>query len=126
MQRESGLKIIFSIFAALALAASLSPRFARAQERKPETSQQQPAKRHSKDQEKPKSPDSDDSSTPEPATKEPAKPKVRTITAFLTLNRDTYLQQISDTVDFLNKAKVVFESAGFEVQTLRIATRSEE
>ena len=122
MRRESGLKIIFSILAALALAASLSPRFARAQESQSGTSQQ-PSKKHTKDQEKAKPADSDDSSAPEPATKESAKPKVRTITAFLTLNRDTYQQQIADTVDFLNKAKAVFEAAGFEVQTLRIATQ---
>ncbi len=125
--RAAGLKIIFSLLAAIAFAASLAPRFALAQDPKPETSQQQqqqpPSKKHSKDQEKPKSPDSDDSSAPEPATKEPAKPKVRTITAFLTLDRATYQQQIADTFDFLTKAKAVFEKAGFEVQTLRIATQ---
>ena len=123
MQRGPGLKIIFSLLAALALAAWLSPRFARAQESKSGSSQQQPAKKHSKDQEKAKPADSDDSSAEEAASREPAKPKVRTITAFLTLDRATYQRQIADTVDFLNQAKAEFEKAGFEVQTLRIATQ---
>jgi uncharacterized protein (UPF0210 family) len=122
-RRVAGLKIIFSLLAALALAASLAPRFAGAWESKSGSSQQQPAKKHSKDQEKAKPADTDDSGAEEAASKEPAKPKVRTITAFLTLNRDTYEQQIADTVDFLSKAKAVFEKAGFEVQTLRIATQ---
>ena len=41
----------------------------------------------------------DDSAEPkEVASKEPAKPKVRTITAFLKLNRETYEQQIAETL----------------------------
>ena len=123
MQRGPGLKIIFSLLAALALAAWLSPRFARAQESKSGSSPQQPAKKHSKDQEKTKPADSDDASAEEAASRESAKPKVRTITAFLTLDRATYQRQIADTVDFLNQAKAEFEKAGFEVQTLRIATQ---
>jgi uncharacterized protein len=121
-QRRAGPKIIFSLLAALALAASLSPGFAEARESESGTSQQ-PAKKHSKDQEKAKPVDSNDSSVDEPASKEPAKPKVRTITAFLTLDRAIYQKQIADTVDFLNKAKAIFVAAGFEVQTLRIATQ---
>src|ERR1700722_14171589 len=95
-------KIIFSLFAALALAASGAPRFAGAWESKSGNLQQQPAKKHSKDQEKAKPADTDDAGAEEAASKDPAKPKVRTITAFLTLNRDTYEQQIADTLDFLN------------------------
>ena len=118
MQRKRGLKTIFSILAALALAASLSAAAAFAQKPKPDNSKQQ----EPKDKEKAKPPESE---TPAPpaAPEEPAKPKVRTITAFLTLDRATYLQQVQTTVDFLNKAKAEFEKAGFEVQTLRIATQ---
>ena len=34
-----------------------------------------------------------------------------------------YPQQIDDTLDFLHKAKAIYEQAGYEVQTLRIATQ---
>lgn len=53
----------------------------------------------------------------------PAKPKIRTITAFINLDRALYPQQLTDTLDFLQKAKAVYEKSGYEVQTLRIATQ---
>lgn len=63
--------------------------------------------------------------TPPPAETPPApaKPKVRTITAFIHLDPVTYPQQIDDTLAFLKQAKSTYEKAGYEVQTLRIATQ---
>jgi uncharacterized protein len=58
--------------------------------------------------------------TPEP---EPAKPKIRCITAFVRLDRSSYQLQISDAAKFLKIAQTTFESRGFTVQTLRIATQ---
>ena len=53
----------------------------------------------------------------------PAKPKIRTVTAFIRLDPSVYPQQFADTLDFLQKAKAAYEQAGYEVQTLRIATQ---
>ena len=115
MRRARGLKIGFCILAAIALLISRPSPAAFGQQPKPESAKPAP-----KDQKKVQAPEADEPSTP---AEEPAKPKVRTITAFLKLDRSTYLQQIQDTVDFLNKAKAAYEKAGFEVQTLRIATQ---
>ncbi len=52
-----------------------------------------------------------------------AKPKIRTVTAFLNLDRSQYQQQIADAVQMLRRAKTIFESRGYEVETLRIATQ---
>lgn len=54
---------------------------------------------------------------------EPAKPKVRAITAFINLDRERYQLQVSETVEFLKLAKTTFESRDQTVQTLRIATQ---
>ena len=51
------------------------------------------------------------------------KPKVRAITAFVNLDRSRYQIQISETVRFLKYAQTVFESRGYTVETLRIATQ---
>ncbi|MGC2464277.1 MAG: DUF711 family protein [Candidatus Acidiferrum sp.] len=51
------------------------------------------------------------------------KPKIRAITAFVNLDRSQYLLQIADAVKMLKYARTVFESRGFEVQTIRIATQ---
>ncbi len=51
------------------------------------------------------------------------KPKIRTITAFINLDPAQYQQQVADTLQMLRRAKVTFESRGFEVQTIRIATQ---
>ena len=56
------------------------------------------------------------------ATPEP-KQKIRAITAFVLLDRTQYQQQIADAVKMLNRARTIFESRGFEVQTIRIATQ---
>src|SRR5579871_3739569 len=54
---------------------------------------------------------------------DPAKPKVRTITAFINVDRTRYQIDFSDTVKFLKYARTVYQSRGYEVQTLRVATQ---
>ncbi|MGC2529452.1 MAG: DUF711 family protein [Candidatus Acidiferrum sp.] len=49
--------------------------------------------------------------------------KIRAITAFVNLDRSQYQLQIADAVKMLKYARTVFESRGFEVQTIRIATQ---
>ncbi|HWY42254.1 MAG TPA: DUF711 family protein [Candidatus Sulfotelmatobacter sp.] len=51
------------------------------------------------------------------------KPKIRTITAFINLDRAQYKEQVADTLQMLRRAKVTFESRGYEVETIRIATQ---
>jgi uncharacterized protein (UPF0210 family) len=53
----------------------------------------------------------------------PSKPKVRTITAFVRLDRARYAEQIQVALKFLRQAKAAYEKAGFEVQTIRISTQ---
>jgi uncharacterized protein (UPF0210 family) len=53
----------------------------------------------------------------------PAKPKIRAITAFINLDPAQYKSQIADTLQMLRRAKTTFESRGYEVQTIRIATQ---
>jgi uncharacterized protein len=57
--------------------------------------------------------------------KPPATPKlhVRAITAFINLDRTQYQLQIAETAKFLGYAQTVFESRGYTVDTLRIATQ---
>jgi uncharacterized protein (UPF0210 family) len=64
------------------------------------------------------------SQTPAPA-KAPAntRPHVRTITAFINLDRSQYQLQFAETAKFLGYAKTVFESRGYTVETLRIVTQ---
>lgn len=54
---------------------------------------------------------------------DPAKPKVRTITAFINVDRPRYQIDFADTVKFLQYARTVYQSRGYEVQTLRVATQ---
>jgi uncharacterized protein (UPF0210 family) len=58
-----------------------------------------------------------------PAAPDPDKPKVRAITAFINLDRTQYQPQIADALKMLKYARTVFESRGFEVQTIRISTQ---
>ena len=116
MQGQRGPKSVLIILAAIALLCSLSAPVAFSQNSKAQDPQQAP-----KDHDKTKPAEAP--APPAAEVEAPAKPKVRTITAFLKLDRSIYPQQIQDTVDFLNKAKASFEKAGFEVQTLRIATQ---
>ncbi|MGH9743962.1 MAG: DUF711 family protein [Candidatus Acidiferrum sp.] len=51
------------------------------------------------------------------------RPKIRAITAFVNLDRAQYVLQIADAVKMLKYARTVFESRGFDVQTIRIATQ---
>lgn len=57
------------------------------------------------------------------AAADPAQPKIRAITAFINIDRSRYQIDISDTIKFLKYARTVFESRGYTVQTLRIATQ---
>ena len=52
-----------------------------------------------------------------------ARPKVRAITGFIDLDPKAYASQIEDTVKFLNSAREAYRAAGFEVETIRIATQ---
>ena len=54
---------------------------------------------------------------------QPVKPKVRTITAFLKLDRARYRDQVQDTLKMLRQAKSAVEAAGYPVETIRIATQ---
>jgi uncharacterized protein (UPF0210 family) len=58
-----------------------------------------------------------------PAAPDPDKPKIRAITAFVNLDRTQYQPQIADALKMLKYARTVFESRGFEVQTIRISTQ---
>jgi uncharacterized protein len=53
----------------------------------------------------------------------PAKTKIRTITAFVRLERGSYQIQLDEAVKFLQIAKTTFESRDFTVETLRISTQ---
>ena len=50
-------------------------------------------------------------------------PKVRTVTAFIQLDRSRYREQIAETLVKLREAKAAFEQAGYDVQTIRITTQ---
>ncbi len=51
------------------------------------------------------------------------RPRVRTITAFVRLDRSTYQAQIEDAMHMLNAAKAEFTRRGYETQTVRIVTQ---
>lgn len=53
----------------------------------------------------------------------PANPKIRAITAFINLDWHDYQRQIADALNLLHRAQVTFESRGYQVQTIRIATQ---
>jgi hypothetical protein len=57
------------------------------------------------------------------AAKGEVRPRIRTITAFINLDPAQYKQQVAETMQMLRRAKIIFESRGYEVQTLRIATQ---
>jgi len=65
------------------------------------------------------------SQTPAPPAKPAAdsKPHVRTVTAFINLDRTQYQLQFAETAKFLGYAKTVFESRGYTVETLRVVTQ---
>jgi uncharacterized protein (UPF0210 family) len=51
------------------------------------------------------------------------KPKVRAITAFVRLDRDTYTRQVAEALAVLRTTKDEFAKQGYEVQTIRIVTQ---
>src|SRR5579883_2594597 len=53
----------------------------------------------------------------------PDKPVIRAVTAFVNLDRATYKQQIADALGMLRRAQTIFESRGYPVQGLRMATQ---
>jgi len=53
----------------------------------------------------------------------PAKPKVRTVTAFVRLDRNNYRQQVAEALTLLRAAKQELTKAGYEVETIRITTQ---
>jgi uncharacterized protein (UPF0210 family) len=57
------------------------------------------------------------------APPDPARPKIRAITAFINLDRGQYQQQIADAMTVLKRARTVFESRDYEVETIRISTQ---
>jgi hypothetical protein len=57
------------------------------------------------------------------AAAETARPKVRTITAFVHLDRSTYQAQIEDAMRVLSAARAEFARRGYETQTVRIVTQ---
>lgn len=57
------------------------------------------------------------------ASAQQQKPKVRTITAFVRLDPGRYEQQVATALAFLQKAKGVYERAGYDVETLRLVTQ---
>jgi uncharacterized protein len=62
--------------------------------------------------------------TPAPTSQTPkSKVKIRAITAFVNLDRTQYQIQITDAVKMLKRARTIFESRGFPVQGIRIATQ---
>ena len=50
-------------------------------------------------------------------------PKVRAITGFVQLDRNTYQKQITDALAVLHRVKTEFESSGYEVETVRVTTQ---
>src|SRR5215470_7057355 len=53
----------------------------------------------------------------------PANPKIRAVTAFVNLDWRDYQRQIADTLKMLHRAQTIFESRGYQVQSIRIATQ---
>ena len=57
-----------------------------------------------------------------PAAEAP-KPKVRAITAFVTIDAKSYPSQIEETVKFLNQVRAAVQAAGYDVAGIRISTQ---
>src|SRR6201984_1284963 len=57
------------------------------------------------------------------APPDPARPKIRAITAFINLDRGQYQQQVADAMTMLKRARPIFESRDYEVETIRISTQ---
>ena len=48
------------------------------------------------------------------------RPRVRTVTAFIRMDRQNYKAQVADALKMLNAAKAEFVKAGYVVETVRI------
>ena len=53
----------------------------------------------------------------------PPLPKVRTVTAFVRLDRANYQAQVAEALKMLRAAKDALTKAGYEVETIRITTQ---
>jgi len=51
-------------------------------------------------------------------------PKIRTVTAFIRMDRQTYRAQVADALKMLKAARGELVKAGYEVETIRIVTQS--
>src|SRR5665213_503534 len=54
---------------------------------------------------------------------EPSKPKIRTITGFITINPKSYRLQIAESVKFLSQVRAAIQARGYEVSGIRISTQ---
>ena len=52
-----------------------------------------------------------------------AKPRVRAITGFVTIDAKSYASQIEETVAFLSRVRDAVKAAGYDVSGLRISTQ---
>lgn len=52
-----------------------------------------------------------------------SRPKIRTVTAFVRLDRDSYRSQVAEALKMLNAAKAEFTNTGYEVETIRITSQ---
>jgi uncharacterized protein (UPF0210 family) len=53
----------------------------------------------------------------------PEKPLIRAVTAFVNLDRTQYKQQVAEALVMLKRSRTIFESRGYKVMTMRIATQ---
>lgn len=58
-----------------------------------------------------------------PQSSDSAKPRIRTVTAFVRLDRTNYQAQVADALKMLRAAKAEFTQAGYLVETVRITTQ---
>ena len=58
-----------------------------------------------------------------PAAPAEVRPRIRAITAFINLDPTQYQQQVGEALTMLHRARTIFESRGYEVETIRIATQ---
>jgi uncharacterized protein (UPF0210 family) len=58
-----------------------------------------------------------------PAAPAEVRPRIRAITAFINLDPAQYQQQVGEALTMLHRARTIFESRGYEVETIRIATQ---
>src|SRR5471030_1851064 len=60
---------------------------------------------------------------PAPRAADQAKPKVRAITGFVTIDATSYPAQIQETVTFLSQVRDAVKAAGYDVAGIRISTQ---